>query len=105
VCNKVRVDGCIAEAFTCKVIMNFASKYLSRANNVNAHMTWYHIVEEVLLSELLIFQLKSKGVEAPSAHYVMDEEWNYTILYMYMNMEEVKPYFDMFDKIYCKRSG
>jgi hypothetical protein len=53
----------------------------------------------------LIFQWKGKGVEAPSAHYVMDEEWNYTILYMYMNMEEVKPYFDMFDKIYCKRSG
>jgi hypothetical protein len=34
----------------------------------------------------------------------MDEEWNYTMIYMYMNMEEVQPYFDMFDKIYRKRS-
>jgi hypothetical protein len=41
-------------------------------------MAWYHIVEEVLLSELSIY-----------AHYVMYDEWNYTILYMYTNMEEV----------------
>jgi hypothetical protein len=71
---------------------------------MNAHTTWYHIVEEVLLSELLIFQLKDKGVGAPSAHYVTDDEWNYTMLYMYTNMEEVQPYFDMFDKIYWKQS-
>jgi hypothetical protein len=43
--NKVRVEGCITEAFTCKEITNFSSKYFSRANNVNAHMTQYHIVE------------------------------------------------------------
>jgi hypothetical protein len=55
----------------------------------------YHIVEEVLLSELLIFQWKDKGVRAPSAHYVTDEEWNYTMLYIYTNMEEVQPYFDV----------
>jgi hypothetical protein len=48
--NKARVEGCIAEAFACKEITNFSSKYFSRANNVNAHMTRYHIVEEVLLS-------------------------------------------------------
>jgi hypothetical protein len=104
VCNKARIEGCIAEAFTYKVITNFLSKYISRANNMNAHTTWYHIVEEVLLSELLIFQLKDKGVGAPSAHYVTDDEWNYTMLYMYTNMEEVQPYFDMFDKIYWKQS-
>jgi hypothetical protein len=33
-----------------------------------------------------------------SAHYVTNEEWNYTMLYMYMNMEEVESYFDKFDK-------
>jgi hypothetical protein len=37
--NKVRVEGCIAEAFTCKEITNFSSKYFSRDNNVNAHTT------------------------------------------------------------------
>jgi hypothetical protein len=99
--NNARVEGCIAEAFTCKEIMNFSSNF-SRVNNVNAHTTWYHIVEKVPLSELSIFQWKSKGVGAPSAHYVMDDEWNYTIFYMYTNMEEVQPYFDMFDKIYWK---
>jgi hypothetical protein len=69
---------------------------------VNAHTTRYHTVEEIPLSELSIFQWKGKGVGAPSAHYVMDDEWNYTMLYMYTNMEEVQPYFEMFDKIYWK---
>jgi hypothetical protein len=100
--NKARVEGCITEAFTCKEIMNFSSKYFSRTNNVNAHTTCYHIVEEVPLSELSIFQWKSKGVGAPSAHYVIDNEWNYTMLYVYTNMEEVQPYFGMFDKTYWK---
>jgi hypothetical protein len=105
VCNNARVEGCIAETFTCKEIMNFSSKYFSRVNNVNDHTTRYHIVEEVLLSELSIFQWKGKGVGTPSAHYVTDGEWNYTMLYMYMNMQEVQPYFEMFDKTYWKRSG
>jgi hypothetical protein len=54
--DKARVEGCIAETFVCKEITNFSSKYFSRVINVNAHMMWYHIVEEVLLSELSIFQ-------------------------------------------------
>jgi hypothetical protein len=102
VCNKVRVEGCIAEEFACIEITIFSSKYFSHPNNVNAHMTWFHIVEEVPLTGLSIFQWKGKGVGAPSAHYATDDEWNYTMLYMYMNMEEVQPYFDMFDKTYWK---
>jgi hypothetical protein len=100
VSNKARLKGCITEAFACKEIMNFSSKYFSHTNNVNAHTTRYHIVEKVLLSELSIFQWKGKGVRALSVHYVTDKEWNYTIFYMYTNMEEVQPYFDIFDKIY-----
>jgi hypothetical protein len=72
--NKATVEGCIAEAFTYKEITNFSSKYFSHANNVNAHTTQYHIVEEVPLSELSIFQWEGKGVGAPSAHYVTDNE-------------------------------
>jgi hypothetical protein len=102
--NKARVEGSIMEAFTCKEITNFSSKYFSYANNVNAHTTWYHIAEEVPLSELSIFQWKGKCVGAPSAHYVTDDEWNYTMLYMYINMDQVQPYFDMFDKTYWKQS-
>jgi hypothetical protein len=101
---KSRAEGCIAEAFTCKEITNFSIKYFSCVNNVNAHMTWYYIVEEVTLSELSIFQLKGKCFEAPTAHYVTDEEWNYTMLYMYTDMEEVQVNFAMFDKIYWKQS-
>jgi hypothetical protein len=103
--NKARVEGCIEDAFAWKEITNFSSKYFSHANNVNAHTTRYHIVEEVPLSELSIFQWKGKGVGAPSAHYLMDDEWNYTMFYMYTNMEEVQPYFELFDKTYWKRSG
>jgi hypothetical protein len=35
--NKARVEGYIAEAFTCKEITNFSSMYFSCNNNVNAH--------------------------------------------------------------------
>jgi hypothetical protein len=43
--NKTMVEGCNVEAFTYKEIMYFSSKHLSLVNNVNAHMTQYHIVE------------------------------------------------------------
>jgi hypothetical protein len=56
VCNKERIEGCIVEAFACKDVTKFSSKYFSRANSIHAHMTRYHIVEEVPLSELSIFQ-------------------------------------------------
>jgi hypothetical protein len=65
------------------------------ANIVNAHMTQYDIVEEVLLRELSFFQWKGKYVGAPSTHYVTDNKWNYTMLYMYTNIEEAQPYFKM----------
>jgi hypothetical protein len=97
-CNKARIECCIAEAFACKEITKFSSKYFSHASNVNAHTTRYYIVEEVPLCELLIFQWKGKVVGAPSAQYVIDDEWNYTMLYMYMNIEKVQPYFDISDK-------
>jgi hypothetical protein len=98
--NKARVDGCIAEAFKCKEITNFSSMYFSRVNNVNAPTTRYHVVRDVILSELSIFQWKGKGVGAPSAHYITDNEWNYSMLYMYTNMKELELYFEKFDKIY-----
>jgi hypothetical protein len=97
--NKERVEVCIAEAFRCKEITNLSSMYFSRANNVNAPTMQYHVVRDVL-SELSIFQWKGAGVGATSAHYVTDKEWNYSMLYQYMNMVEVEPYFKMFDKTY-----
>jgi hypothetical protein len=55
---------------------------------------------KVPLSKLPICKWKDKCVEAPSAHYVTNKEWNYFMLYMYTNMEEVEPYFEKFDKTY-----
>jgi hypothetical protein len=97
---KARAEGSIVKVFTCKGITNFSNIYFSRANNVNEPTTRYHLVRDVLLSELSIFQWKDTGVGATSAHYVTDKEWNYSMLYLYMNMVEVEPYFEKFDKIY-----
>jgi hypothetical protein len=72
--NKAMVDGCIAEAFTCKEITNFSSIYFSHVNNVNAPTTWYHVVRDVPLSELSIFQWKGTSVGATSEHYVTDKK-------------------------------
>jgi hypothetical protein len=98
--NKARVEGCIVDAFTCKEITNFSSMYFSRVNNVNAPTMRYHVVRDVSLSELSIFQWKGTGVGPTSAYYVTDKEWNYSMLYLYTNMVEVEPYFEKFDKTY-----
>jgi hypothetical protein len=65
--NKAWIEGCIVEAFTYKETTNFSSMYFSHANNMNAPTTRYHVVRDVPLSELSIFQWKGKGVGAPSA--------------------------------------
>jgi hypothetical protein len=98
--NKARVEGCIMETFACKEITNFTSMYFSRANNVDAPTTRYHVVKDVPLNKLSIFQWKGTSVGATSAHYVTDNGWNYSMLYLYMNMVEVEPYFEKFDKTY-----
>jgi hypothetical protein len=72
--NKARVEGCIAEALVCKEITKFSSMYFSRANNVNVPTVRYHVVRDVPLSELSIFQWNGTGVGATSAHYVTDKE-------------------------------
>jgi hypothetical protein len=100
VCNKAMIEGCIAKAFVCKEVRNFSSMYFSCVNNMNMPTTRYHVVRDVPLSELTIFQWKGTGVGAPSAHYVTDKEWNYSMLYLYMNMVHIKTYFEMFDKTY-----
>jgi hypothetical protein len=72
--NKARVEGCIAEAFACKEIINFSSMYFSCANNMNVPTMRYHILRDVLLSKLSIFQWKGRGVGTTSAYYVTDNE-------------------------------
>jgi hypothetical protein len=101
--NKARVEGCIAEAFAAKEITNFSNLYLSSANNVNAHSTRYHIVNEAPLSDLSVFQWKGIGVGASTAHNVELPERNRIMLYMYCNMPELTPFFNMFEEAYKPR--
>jgi hypothetical protein len=100
VCNNARVEECITEVFTYKLITNFSSMCFSCANNVNAPTMRYHVVRDVPLSELSIFQWNGTCVGDTSAYYVTDKEWNYSMLYLYTNMVEVEPYFEKFDKTY-----
>jgi hypothetical protein len=46
--NKARVEGCIAEAFTCKAITNFSWMYFSRDNDVNAPKTQRCSIEQAV---------------------------------------------------------
>jgi hypothetical protein len=46
----------------------------------------------------MIYMYQQGGIR--SAYYVTDNEWNYSMIYMYTNMEEVQSYFEKFDKIY-----
>ena len=98
--NKARVEGCIAEAFAAKEITIFSSQYLSHTNNVNAQSTRYPTEEEGPSTDRSVFLWKGKGVGASTAHYVDIRERNFTMLYLYTNMEELDPYFEMFDSIY-----
>jgi hypothetical protein len=41
---------------------------------VNAHKMLYHILEEVPLNELKIFEWKGKGVGSTTSHFVTNDE-------------------------------
>jgi hypothetical protein len=48
--------------------------YFSRVNNMNAPTMQYHVVRDIPLSELSIFQWNATGVGATSARYDNDKE-------------------------------
>ena len=101
--NKARVEGCIAKAYETKEITNFTSKYFSSEHNVNAPTMRYHVVEKAaVVTELQIFQWKGKGVGASTSHYVSYNELNSYMLYLFSNMDEVQPYFTMFNQKHWK---
>ena len=98
--NKARVEGCIAEAFAAREITLFSSKYFSDENNINAQTTRYHIVEHAPITDLSAFQWEGKGVGAYTSHLVGVMERNKTLLFLYVNMPELDPYFKIFDSVY-----
>ena len=98
--NKARVEGCIAEAFAAREITLFSSKYFSDTNNVNAQTTRYHVAEQAPITDLSAFKWDGKGVGAYTSHLVGTTERNKTLLFLYVNMPELHPYFQIFDSIY-----
>jgi len=101
--NKARVEGCISDEYATKEIINFPGKYFSSEHNVNAHTMRYHVIEKAtVVTEFEIFQWKGKGVGLSTSHYVSYNELNSYMLYLFSNMDEVQPYFTMFDEKHWK---
>jgi hypothetical protein len=88
VANKRRVEGCIAEEFKYKEIASFTVLYFAEERNVDAPTLQYH-VDEPPISDLEIFQWRSKTIGPSTAYYFTNDEWKTTLLYMYNNMEEM----------------
>jgi hypothetical protein len=93
VCNKAMVEGCIAEEFKLKEIAYFSSVYFAKHHNVNAPTFQYHVDEDIPCSDLQIFQWTGVIVGASIAYQPTKEEQMSTLLYMYINMDEMDQYF------------
>jgi hypothetical protein len=91
VCNKRRVEGCIAQEFKYKEIASFMGLYLAGKHTVNAPALRYH-VDEPPISDLEIFQWSGKTVGPSIAYGFTNDEWKTALLYMYNNMEEVSQF-------------
>jgi hypothetical protein len=55
ICNKAKIEGCIAEEFKLKEIAYFSSVYFAEHHNVNAPTFWYHVDKDIPYSDLQIF--------------------------------------------------
>jgi hypothetical protein len=93
VCDKARVEGCIVEEFKLKKITYFTSVYFVEHHNVNTPTMWYHVDEDIPYSDLQIFQWKGITVGASMPYQPTQEEQMSTLLYMYINMDEMGQYF------------
>jgi hypothetical protein len=67
---------------------------------VNAQTTRYHVAEQAPITDLSAFKWDGKGVGAYTSHLVGTIERNKTLLFLYVNMPELHPYFQIFDSIY-----
>jgi hypothetical protein len=91
--NKAKVEGCIAEEFKLKEIVYFTSVYFTEHHNVNAPTMQYHMDEDIICSDLQIFQWTGRTVGASTTYQPSEEEKVSTLLYMYANMDEMDQYF------------
>jgi hypothetical protein len=58
--NRVRVEGCIAEAFILKEVAYFLSVYFAEEHNVKTPTMRYNVDEEPPCSDLYIFALRAQ---------------------------------------------
>jgi hypothetical protein len=91
--NKSRVEGCIIKEFKVKEIAYFTTVYFTEHHNVNIPIMQYHVDEDILCSDLQIFQWKGMIVGASMAYHPTQEEQTSSLLYMYSNMDEMEQYF------------
>jgi hypothetical protein len=91
--NKAKIECCIAEEFKLKEIAYFSSVYFAEHHNVNAPTLQYHMDEGISCIELQIFQWTGVTVGASIAYQPIEEEQISTLLYMYVNMDEMDQYF------------
>jgi hypothetical protein len=92
--NRVRIEGCIAEAFILKVVAYFSSVYFAEEHNINARMMQYNIDEEPPCSDLSIFASRSTTIGSSMSYYSTSEERNANLLYMYPNIDGMDKYFE-----------
>jgi hypothetical protein len=92
--NRVRIEGCIAEAFILKVVAYFSSVYFAEEHNINARMMQYNIDEEPPCSDLSIFTSRSTTIGSSMSYYSTSEERNANLLYMYPNIDGMDKYFE-----------
>jgi hypothetical protein len=93
VCNKAKVEGCIAAEFKLNEIAYFSSLYFAEHHNVNAPTLRYHMDEDIPCSDLQIFQWTGVTIGASTAYQPTEEEQMSALLYMYANMDEMDQYF------------
>jgi hypothetical protein len=54
---------------------------------------WYHVHEDDPHSDLSIFKSKGTTVGVGRVYHLSEEDWNYALLYMYTNLDEMTYYF------------
>jgi hypothetical protein len=91
--NKARVEGCITEEFKYKEITYFISIYFIEEHNVNAPTMRYHVHQDDTHFDLSIFKSRGMTVGVGRVCHLSEEDWNYSLLYMYTNLDEMTHYF------------
>jgi hypothetical protein len=94
VSNRVRVEGCIAEAFMLKEVAYLLSVYFVDKHNVNAPTMRYNVDEEPPCSNLSIFASRDTIVGSSTSYYSTPEERKAILLYMYDNIDGMDKYFE-----------